>query len=285
MFQGDMIFFAVALLAYAGSVILYESYFVLKKPKLGAWATFLLATGCVFHGAAIVARFAVVEQVAVSSLFESVSFYVWAIVLVYLVVERIHGFKTVGAFVSPLALAFMLLALAGPTRAEPLSGPLADALKSGWLRPATHIIVAFFAYGFFTLAFISAVIYLLQERQLKAKKAHSFLYRLPPLETAQHLSHSMVALGFPALVITIITGALWSNATIGYFWVWGAKQSFSLVLLVIYTIYLHARNAGMWSGRKTAWLLVFGFAATLITFVGVNIVAPGLHWDMPTKTD
>ena len=279
MFQSDMIFFGVALLAYLGSVILYESYFVLKKPRLGSWATILLTAGWALHGAAIVARWFVVENIAISSLFESVSFYTWAIVLVYLVVERIHGFKTVGAFVSPLALAFMLFALTNPTRAE----PLAEALRSGWLRGVTHIVVAFFAYGFFTLAFISAVIYLLQERQLKAKKAPSFLYRLPPLETAQHLSHSMVALGFPALIITIVTGAMWSNDIFGSFWVWGAKQSFSLVLLVIYTIYLHARNAGMWSGRRTAWLLVFGFAATIIAFVGVNLLAPGLHWTAPLK--
>ncbi|MDO8672135.1 MAG: cytochrome c biogenesis protein [Dehalococcoidia bacterium] len=277
MIQTDMIFFGLALFAYAGSVVLYESYFVLKKPKLGTWASLFLMSGWTFHGAAIATRWFVIERVAVSSLFESVSFYAWAIVFVYLVVERTHGLRTVGAFVSPLALAFMLFALTVPTKIEPLN----EALRAGWLRIVTHIVVAFLAYGFFTLAFISAVIYLLQERQLKRKKTHSFLFRLPPLETAQHLSHLMVALGFPALIITIITGALWSNDIFGSFWVWGAKQSFSLVLLVIYTIYLHARNAGMWSGRRTAWLLVFGFVATIVTFVGVNIIAPDLHWTMP----
>jgi ABC-type transport system involved in cytochrome c biogenesis permease subunit len=32
-----------------------------------------------------------------------------------------------------------------------------------------------------------------------------------------------------------------------------------------------------WKGKRAAWMAVFGFAAVLFTFFGVNYLLPGLH--------
>ncbi|MBP1705952.1 MAG: cytochrome c-type biosis protein CcsB [Chloroflexi bacterium] len=63
----------------------------------------------------------------------------------------------------------------------------------------------------------------------------------------------------------------------GRYWGWDPKETASLVTWLIYGAYLHARVVRGWRGRRAAILLVVGFAATLFTFFGVNLLLPGLH--------
>lgn len=50
-----------------------------------------------------------------------------------------------------------------------------------------------------------------------------------------------------------------------------------LITWFIYAVYLHGRFIRGWAGRRSAWFAVFGFVAVLFTYIGVNILLPGLH--------
>lgn len=271
----DLIPYGLAAVAYAVAVFLSSAYWVLRQPRWGRWANYALGVGVVCHGLAVILRWAEHGGLPAFSPFESISFFTWLMVVVYLVVQGVYGLRVLNIFVASMALIFLGVALAFPHQVQPMP----PVLQATWteLFPIVHVVVSLAAYAFFTLACVVAVVYLLQERQLKAKSTHSLYQRLPSLEMAQHLCQVMVSAGFPALVVTMITGAIWSNQVWGSPWLWQGKQGLSLVMLMIYLFYLHTRNIAGWPARRTAWLLVAGFVAVLITFLGGNLLAPGLH--------
>jgi ABC-type transport system involved in cytochrome c biogenesis permease subunit len=45
----------------------------------------------------------------------------------------------------------------------------------------------------------------------------------------------------------------------------------------IYAALLHQRLNVGWRGRRAAIMAILGFAFVLFTFVGVNLLLPGLH--------
>src|SRR6185503_6958566 len=81
---------------------------------------------------------------------------------------------------------------------------LGGALHSAWIW--VHIALALVGIAAFVLNFAGAIMYLLQERQLKAKRPGAFYYRLPALETLDRLTYQTLALGFPFLTTGIVLG-------------------------------------------------------------------------------
>src|SRR6266496_336058 len=83
--------------------------------------------------------------------------------------------------------------------------------------------------GAFVLNFAGAIMYLLQERQLKIKRPGAFYYRLPALETLDRLTYRTLALGFPFLTVGLILGALWAGTAWGSVFTFDPMALFSFV--------------------------------------------------------
>ena len=79
------------------------------------------------------------------------------------------------------------------------------------------------------------------------------------------------------LTLGIITGAAWANYAWGTYWSWDPKETWSLIVWLIYAAFLHARITRGWVGRRAAILSVVGFAATIFCYLGVNLFLSGLH--------
>ena len=119
--------------------------------------------------------------------------------------------------------------------------------------------------------------YVIQENQIKNKKWSQFLHRLPSLQTLDDLNYLCLSLGFPFLTLGIITGSIWAEYAWGSYWNWDPKETWSLVTWLIYAALLHGRLTIGWRGRRAAYFLIIGFAVVLFTFLGVNLLLPGLH--------
>jgi cytochrome c-type biogenesis protein CcsB len=179
--------------------------------------------------------------------------------------------KVLGSFLAPMALILMLFALALPKEIL----PLAPVLKSFW-HPF-HVIFAFLGNAIFALTFCFGVMYLIQEHQLKAKKMGAIAKRLPSLNLLDDLSYLSLKFGFPLLTLGIITGAVWAEYAWGRYWNWDPKETWSLITWLLYAALLHQRLTVGWRGRKAAIMAIVGFLAVLFTFLGVNLLLPGLH--------
>jgi cytochrome c-type biogenesis protein CcsB len=165
----------------------------------------------------------------------------------------------------------MLFALALPKEIV----PLAPVLKSFW-HPF-HVIFAFLGNASFSLAFCCGIMYLIQEHQLKTKKVGAITQRLPSLKILDDLNYQSLTFGFPLLTLGIITGAIWAEYAWGRYWGWDPKETWSLITWFLYAALLHQRLTVGWRGRKAAIMAIVGFLAVLFTFLGVNLILPGLH--------
>ncbi|MBN2373076.1 c-type cytochrome biogenesis protein CcsB [bacterium] len=242
----------------------------MKKGMARMGQAFTIA-GFVLHTAAILTRYAEAGHLPVISLYESLSFFAWATILVFLICDYRSHIPSLGSFVLPLTSISLIYTLALPSHIEPLN----PALQSAWR--GIHTISAFLGYGAFAVAFCAAIIYLLQERQLKRKKPGALYYRLPSLETLDFLSHKVLAFGFPCLTIAIITGSMWASSAWGSYWSWDPKETWSLITWFVYAAMIHTRVAAGWRGKKASYLAIIGFLFVMFTFLGVSLLLKGLH--------
>src|SRR5262249_31132617 len=115
-------------------------------------------------------------------------------------------------------------------------------------------------------AFSAAVLYLLQERELKSKHPKMFYNRLPSLEICDDLAYRALAIGFPLMTLGILAGALWAQVQSVPHAV--AKILFSILTWLIYLTLIHYRLIAGWRGKKAAYLAIVCFVGVVITFLG-----------------
>ena len=228
--------------------------------------------GLAVHSAGLVTRGIQQHRVPFTNLFESLVFFAWALMAVYLVMDRGHRITALGAFASLVASAAIACGLLLP---KDVSESLLPALQNRW--STIHIASCLIGYAGFVLAFGSALGYILQESMLKAKRINVFQKRLPPLDVMDRFAYKTVALGFPMLTLGVVTGALWAQAAWGSYWHWDPKETWALVTWLVYAAYLHVRIVQGWRGKWANRLLMTGFACVLVTYFGVNFLASGLH--------
>jgi cytochrome c-type biogenesis protein CcsB len=143
-----------------------------------------------------------------------------------------------------------------------------------WIYIHTPMVIL--AYVALFIAFSAAVLYLLQEHELKSKHPKMFYNRLPSLEICDDLAYRALAIGFPLMTVGILAGALWAQTAWGTVWVGDSKILFSLLTWLIYLTLIHYRLIAGWRGRKAAYLAIVGFVGVIITFLGSGYFA-ALH--------
>ncbi|MDO8942809.1 MAG: c-type cytochrome biogenesis protein CcsB, partial [Desulfobacterales bacterium] len=212
-----------------------------------------------------------IGRIPVTNLYESLVFFAWSINLFYLFVERKYGNRSFGAFVVPIAFLTMAFAFTIESGIQ----PLVPALQSYWLH--AHVITCFAGYAAFAISAGVAVMYLLKERRGDDGSTGGVLALFPATKVLDDLVYRAIVWGFPLLTAGIITGAAWANFAWGTYWSWDPKETWSLIVWLVYAAFLHARITRGWHGRRAAVLSIAGFAATLFCYLGVNLVLSGLH--------
>jgi cytochrome c-type biogenesis protein CcsB len=262
--------FNVALIGYVCATGLALAYLIQREEIVYRLAAAATGAAWAAHTIALVIGGLERGQPPLGSLAEAVSVAVWVVVLVEMWLERRHGVKVLGAFVLPVALVLSLSAAGRPLELPGMS----RALTSAWVW--VHIGLALVGIAAFVLNFAGALMYLLQERQLKVKRPGAFYYRLPALETLDRLTYRALALGFPFLTIGLILGALWAGAAWGTVFTFDPLAMLSFLAWGIYAATLAGRTAAGWRGRRAAYFSIAGFAALALT-LGAGLFLPGKH--------
>ncbi len=101
--------------------------------------------------------------------------------------------------------------------------------------------------------------------------------RLPAPEVLDDVMYKAIAVGFAFFTIATVLGALWAAEAWGGYWSWDPKETWSLIVWLIYGAYIHARMTRGWEGRRAAIYAIFGFLMVIFCFWGVNFLLSGLH--------
>jgi cytochrome c-type biogenesis protein CcsB len=260
---------------YLASWVSYLLHAAFRKKAPGYVGDMLLLSGLVLHTAAIGLRWWESYRIGVghaplSNLYESMVFFSWTTGLIYMIALRKLQARVLGVLVMPV----VCFSLASTSLMNEQIRPLVPALQSNWLT--AHVVTCFLGYAAFAVAFCLSLLYLVKAR--KSPKDQGVVRNsLPSAEVLDDFSYRMISVGFPLLSLGIITGAAWANSAWGSYWSWDPKETWSLIVWLIYAAYLHARIARGWKGKRAAWLSLVGFAATLFCYLGVNLLLSGLH--------
>ena len=269
--------------AYFAAMVLFIVYLPTRSKGVALAATVLAYLGFIGHTAAIGLRWYESYQIPggvghapLSNLYESVVFFSWTILLIYIVLDLKYRPRAVGAFVVPFAFLGMTWA---QLRLSDAIEPLVPALQSNWLT--YHVVTCFLGYAAFAVACGVSVMYLIkvgkEEKNASGSPAGGIVGLFPNAKVLDDINYKAIMIGFPLLSLGIITGAAWANYAWGTYWSWDPKETWSLIVWFIYAAFLHARFTRGWAGRKAAWLSIIGFAATIFCYLGVNLVLSGLH--------
>lgn len=158
--------FAFATIAYLAAMVLYISYLVFRKEGVGKAASFTTYAGLAMQTVALAMRWIESYQMGIgraplSNLYESLVFFTWCTVLIYVIVEYRYKTRVFGAFVMPVA--FLALAFINVSGMSTDITPLVPALKSNWLL--YHVFLSFISYATFAVAFAVSLIYLLMDTE------------------------------------------------------------------------------------------------------------------------
>jgi len=269
--SAHIVLFKIVMLCYLTASILYLVTVVSRREKSGIYARWVLLGGAIVHLISLVARFVQLGHTPVTTLNESLSFFAWCLVLIFLIFDLRYRLAVLGAFSSVLALMTMLGSGFAPKAVEPLN----PALNSWWFP--LHVTLAFLGNAAFAMAFAAGVMYLLQDRMLKSKRFSALYYRLPSLATLDNINYRSLSFGFPLMTLGIISGAAWAESVWGTYWSWDPKETWALLTWFVYAALLHGRLSIGWRGRRAALFAIIGFACLVFTFLGVNLLLGGQH--------
>jgi cytochrome c-type biogenesis protein CcsB len=265
------LFLTGTLCFYTLSTILFLVQFITLRKRLEKAATGILCTGLLLHITAIAVRWVEAGHIPLVHLHESLSFLSLGIVAGFLSAQLKNRLKALGVFVTPIASVLLAAALTQGQQIVPLS----PALQSIWLP--IHATISILSYAIFTISFLIACMYLIQERQIKTKKLGGIFKRLPSLDGLDAILGRTITLGFAVLTLGIITGSIWAEEAWGAYWSWDPKETWSLVTWFLYAAILHQRFTIGWRGRRAAIMTIIAFCVLIFTFLGVNLLIPGEH--------
>ncbi|NLA74093.1 MAG: c-type cytochrome biogenesis protein CcsB [Deltaproteobacteria bacterium] len=246
-------------------------YIIRQNSSVFRYAYWVLFGGFVFQTLFLVYRYIALGTVPAINLKMALAFFAWSVIGAYLIFQAKFRLMVLGSFVAPIAAFFMIFSSSLPH----VPDAMPPVLKGIWLL--LHVTSMFLGDGIFAIAFASALMYLIQERQIKKKTRGTLFKRLPSLETLDSINHYSLVYGFPLITIGMITGAIYAQYVLGSYWQWDPKEVWSLATWACYAILLHERLAVGWQGRRAAIMSIFCFMMLIFTFLGGGLLHDSYH--------
>jgi cytochrome c-type biogenesis protein CcsB len=257
----------LVLLASGGFIV----YIVKQQKTVYTWSYRILLAGFICHTLFLAHQYYTLGTAPVLSLKSALSFFSWTIIGAYLIFQLRFKLMVLGSFVAPLAAFIMIISSTIPG----MEVTVKPMYRSIWLT--IHVGTIFMGNGMLAVTFVAAIMYLIQEHQIKRKRLGSFYSRLPSLETLDSINYYALMYGFPLLTVGMITGSIYAQYALGSYWRWDPKEVWSLITWLLYATLLHERVAVGWRGRKAAIMSIVCFLVLIFTFIGVSLWLSDYH--------
>jgi cytochrome c-type biogenesis protein CcsB len=231
-------------------------------------AMYAFAIGGMILGYAI--RWIASERIPISNGHESLLFISISVAVAGLIFELVYRMGAPGALGGLLTT--IVLGVSMLSTFDPAIGPLVPVLVSYWLN--IHVTIITSSYGFLGL---SALIGMLTLFLLMAKGPGRDNLKEAIAELDSANKHILIT-GLGLLTVGTLLGGVWANESWGRYWGWDAKETWSLITILVYAVVLHFR----WIPQmRSIWLNASGslaaIASVVMTYFGVNYFLSGLH--------
>ncbi len=256
-------FFSWALLSSLVSIML----FVLIKHRLPG--TVFTTLSLLLQLTAITFRVLISGRAPITNMYETVMFSglgALIIGIVIYVIRRDILFVLAGLACNILSLTMMKFA--NGMLDEGIS-PLVPVLRDNfWL--STHVSTVILSYAALALSWLLANSLLLKAK-IKGVTPENYRYEVD-------LIYTCIKFGVVLLSTGVILGGVWADYSWGRFWGWDPKETWSLIVLLVYMAILHGKYTSWITPERFAPLVAGAFMSVMMAWFGVNyILASGLH--------
>ena len=126
-------------------------------------------------------------------------------------------------------------------------------------------------YSALFFSFFASILYLIQEKNLKAKGlTGGFWSRLPALATIDEIGYKCLVFGFPFMTLGLIAGSMLAELRYGATYFRDPKILLSMLMWAVYMVLLYTRWSAGWRGRRAAYLAAFAFGAAVLAWSANN---------------
>lgn len=258
------LFFFSALSLNTLATIFFFSYSYRQRGRLFNIATFSLFFGTVSLALMLLLSGLAEQRHPSTSTFESYNFLALLLLIIYFVAEYKFKIRMLGTFFPPFALFFNFLSFVMPNTSFQVEGVYSQTLFS------IHTAFALLGEASFALSFVASVMYIIQEKNLRAKKFRGLFFRLSSLSTLEKTASFSLLVGFPFLTVGVLLGFLLAADKLGGNWFFDPKIIWTMATWIVYSFLFMNRVSGHLRGKKFALFLIIGFLLVIICYWVAN---------------
>lgn len=266
-----LLWLRVAAILYAAAGVAVFPAVLYKVDRWRRWCVHLGGMAWFFHFVSVVEMLVQAHHLVPVSAREVQSLLGLAVVSVFFLVWWLYEAISLGLFALPATFFMVLIPALGPDRYTFAS----QGVRVSWLiAHITALLLAYVALGF---SLLSSILYLVQERRLKAKPKGRHLAEgdagfaplewLPPLDNLERMSEAMLEFGFPCMSVGLVIGIfLVQETSLGAAYFLDPKIIAAFVSWAIYVLLLLVRRGAGLRGRKAAYLSGAVFAVMVVVW-------------------
>ena len=264
--------FFIIFIGYFLGLVLYFLNFEIQNPLFSSWAKKVIGATLLFHLTFLARLVFESRGFVITSLSETLYFFSFLIALASFYMESRYKTKSLMLFSLPMVILICLLAI---LLVQKKSG-IAQSLSPGWLW--LHISLIFGGFASLAISFSSAVMYLLQSSQLKAKRIGKIFLTLPSLDALDKIHFRSLIWGVILLSLGILSGLFWATALRELQDILrDPKVILSFLACVTYWVVLSLRLSALRRGQKIAYSTVLIFGVLFIALVTSYYCPVGIH--------
>ena len=230
-------------------------------------AFYSLILGFLLHTYGIFLRMVIMSRPPISTIYETVIFVGFVIVLFSLVIEYIRQ-DGLGVFLGSISGAMLHYVGFGYAADGDTLEMLVAVLNSNfWL--ATHVTTIILGYGTSLMAGLIGHLYLIEKIRVPKDSAR-----------LKSIYNNMFGVTLIALFFTLfgtILGGIWADQSWGRFWGWDPKENGALLIVLWQLMMVHMRLSGLAKPDKFALGMVLNNIIVIMAWFGVNLLSIGLH--------
>ncbi|MGM8366337.1 cytochrome C assembly family protein [Virgibacillus sp. W0181] len=254
--------YEIILLIYGMSLLGYFIDFIKSNRKLNKISFWLLSIVWLIQTIILYNQAFVEKNFPILTLNDGLFFYAWILILFSLIINRLYAIHFIILFTN--LFSFFILLLAISLNAQDQVHPQGVAFVHEIL--IIHITLAIISYGFFTISFLLALMYLLQYQFIKRKKGIQWIWRFGDLSRLNSFAFTFVMIGVPLLLIGVILGVVWAYVSGAEFYWFDLKTIGSILVLGVYILYLILWVGKGYRGKPISIYNVAAFLVLLINF-------------------
>ncbi len=254
-------------------LVIYFYYQIFKgtDKRLISKTTPMLMVLIVIHAAELITRHIALKTIPLSTTHDAFSFLAFSILFVYMMIEM--GLQNRGAGLFILAFAFIFeLVSTYNINWEPETNPLLQDPAF-----AIHASVSIMGYTALALSAIFALMYLMQNRNIKKRNLGKLFNQLPALNFLEKMSARSVLIGIVLLGIGILAGHIQAIELVGSFIPKDLKVIITDVIWLFYLVGFIVAKTKKWRGLYMAYLSIFGFAILIVGGTLVMYISDSFH--------